>query len=142
MPTKAKINSSVFRHVEYELRSYWETRNEIKRIRDEIISMNPYEDDGNVGGSRGNLPGDPTGRKATALLMNRRLEYLERVAGAIRVVYDQLPAEKKRMVQLRYWANPPWQWNEIAEELEIGRTTAWRWNQEIVTAIAERLGWM
>lgn len=138
---KEKLKPGTFKHIESELYCYWETVQEIKRIRMEIIGANPFQGD-NVGGSRGNLPGDPTGRTVTTLLMHRRLEQLERIVGAIRAVYDELPEEKQELIRLRYWTKPQTRtWEGIAQELNVGRMTAFRWREEIVKAIAERLGW-
>jgi len=138
---KEKLKPGTFKHIESELYCYWETIQEVKRIRMEIIGANPLQDD-NVGGSRGNLPGDPTGRTVTTLLMHRRLEQLERIAGAIRAVYDELPEEKQELIRLRYWTKPQTRtWAGIAQMLHISERQARRWRDEIVFMIAERLGW-
>lgn len=138
---KEKLKPGTFKHIESELYCYWETIQEVKRIRLEIIEARPYQDD-NVGGSRGNLPGDPTGRTVTTLLMHRRLEQLERIVGAIRVVYDELPKEKQELIRLRYWTKPQTRtWAGIAQTLHISERQARRWRDEIVFMVAERLGW-
>jgi len=135
-----KLKRGTFKHIESELYSYWETVKEIKRIRREIIEATPNLD--NFGGSRGNLPGDPTGRTVTTLLMHRRLEQLERIVGAIRAVYDELPEEKQELIRLRYWTKPQTRtWAGIAQTLHISERQARRWRDEIVFMVAERLGW-
>jgi len=138
---KEKLKPGTFKHIEAELYAYWDSIKEIKRLRAEIIQASPYQDD-NIGGSRGNLYGDPTGRTVTTLLMHRRLEQLERIVGAIRAVYDELPEEKQELIRLRYWTKPQTRtWEGIAQKLNVGRMTAFRWREEIVKAIAEQLGW-
>ena len=138
---KEKLKPGTFKHIESELYCYWETIQEVKRIRLEIIEARPYQDE-NAGGSRGNLPGDPTGRTVTTLLMHRRLEQLERIADAIRSVYEELPAEKQKLIKLRYWTKPQTRtWAGIAQMLHISERQARRWRDEIVFMIAERLGW-
>jgi RinA family phage transcriptional activator len=135
-----KLKRGTFKHIEAELYAYWDTVKEIKRIRAEIIGASPEPDE--VGGGRGNLPGDPTARAATALLMHRRLEQMERITSAIRSVYEELPEEKQRLIRLRYWTKPQTlTWEGIAQRLHISRRQALYWRDHIVKAIAERLGW-
>lgn len=136
-----KLKRGTFKHVESELYSYWDTLEEVKSLRMELISRNPWQDE-NVGGGRSNIPSDPTGATATALLTHRKLEELERIAGAIREVVDRLPREKKRLVELRYWTKPQTRtWEGISQQLNVSRRQALRWRDQIVYCIADRLGW-
>jgi len=136
-----KLKPGTFKHIESEIYLYEETMREIKRIRSEIIWARPPFN--NIGRGKGNIyRRDPTGMAATTLLTHRRLEQLERIASAIRTVYEELPEEKKRLVQLRYWTKPQTRtWAGIAQMLHISERQARRWRDEIVLAIAERLGW-
>lgn len=139
--TQTKLKRGTIKHIESEIYSYWDSMREVKAIRAALIARNPFLDE-NVGGGRSNLPGDPTGSAAAALVSHARLQELERITGAIRAVYDQLPPEKKRLVELRYWTKPQTRtWEGIAQELNVGRRTAFRWRDEIIHAIAGRLGW-
>jgi RinA family phage transcriptional activator len=139
MGAAKKIRDGVFKHVEAELYSYWDSIKELKQLREEIIFSTPFvEGDG----GKSNLPGDPTGRKATALLMHRRIQQLEQITKAIRTVYDQLPPEKQRLVQMKYWTSPQiFTWEGIAQKVHISKRQALRWRDEIVHEIAESLGW-
>lgn len=136
-----KLKTGTFKHIESELYCYWETLQEVKRIRLEILEASPRPDD-NLGGSRGNIISDPTGRAVTTLLMHRRLEQLERIVNAIRSVYEELPPEKQKLIQLRYWTKPQTRtWAGIAQKLHLSERQARRWRDDIVYMIAERLGW-
>lgn len=136
-----KIRSGAFKHVESELHHYHETLREISLLREEILYATKEQDD-NVGGGRSNLPGDPTAQKAIALTSSRRLDNLERVVQVIQYVYNGLPDEKKRLVQMKYWDRPQTlTWDGIAMNLNVSRITAVRWRQEIVQTIATFLGW-
>lgn len=136
-----KIRKGTFQHVESELFAYHETRKEIVKLRNEILFSSRAVDE-NIGGGRGNLPGDPTARTAVLMVTHRRIEQLERIADAIESVVGMLPPEKKKLVQLRYWDKPRrLTWDGIAEELHVSRRQAMRWRDEIVRAIAERIGW-
>lgn len=63
-----KLKRGTFKHVESELYSYWDTLEEVKSLRMELISRNPWQDE-NVGGGRSNIPSDPTGATATPLYL-------------------------------------------------------------------------
>ena len=140
MTTALKLDKRTFRHVEKELYDYPETKKEIQRLRNEILYRTAPPDE-NIGGSRGNMPGNPTEHIATALMTNRRIEYLERVINAIESVYERLPPEKKKLVELRYWSTWEKSWSHIADAIGISVPLAYIWRREIVFAIAERLGW-
>ena len=139
--TTIKISRGAFQHVESELYAYHDTKKEIVRLKNEILHASPVRDE-NVGGGRGNLPGDPTGRTAVLMVTHRRIEQLERIVDAIEAVYERLPKEKQELVRLKYWTQPQTlTWEGIALKLHVSRRTAINWRDEIVYAIAERLGW-
>lgn len=136
-----RLKNGAFKHIESELRHYHETLREIALLREEILYGQAEQDD-NIGGGKSNLPGNPTERKAIALVSNRRLENLERVVQVINYVYGALPDEKKKLVQLKYWDRPQTlTWDGIALKLNVSRITAVRWRSEIVQDIAVLLGW-
>jgi len=136
-----KLRRGTFQHVESELYAYHDTKKEIVRLKNEILYASPNRDE-NVGGGRSNLPSDPTGRTATLLATHRKIEQLERIVEAIESVVERLPEKKKRLVQLRYWDKPrTLTWDGIALRLDVSRRTAMNWRDEIVYAIAEKLGW-
>lgn len=136
-----KLRRGTFQHVESELYAYHDTKKEIVRLKNEILHASPVRDE-NVGGGRGNLPGDPTGRTAVLMVTHRRIEQLERIVDAIESVVERLPEKKKQLVKLRYWDKPrTLTWDGIALRLDVSRATAIRWRDEIVYAIAEKLGW-
>ena len=136
-----KLRRGTFQHVESELYAYHDTKKEIVRLKNEILHASAPRDE-NIGGGRSNLPGDPTGRTATLLMTHRKIEQLERIVEAIEIVVERLPEKKREMVKLRYWDKPrTLTWDGVAMRIGIGRATAMRWRDEIVYAIAEKIGW-
>lgn len=135
-----KIRKGTFKHVEAELFAYHDTRKEIIRLRNEILyNRAPNE---NVGGGRSNIPGDPTGRAAAALGSHKQLNHLESIVEAVEAIYNRLPADKQRLVNLYYWTKPQLlSWEGIAQKLHVSRKTAFNWRDEIVWAISDQLGW-
>lgn len=141
MSTTTKIKKATFKHIEAELYHYHDTLREIEKLRKELIFANADPDE-NIGGTRGNLPGKPTERIVTKLAANKRLNQLEEIVGAIERVYEQLPDDYKRLIELKYWTKPQLlTWDGIADKLHISKRQAMRWRDEIVTVIAETLGW-
>jgi len=141
MAVAFKISKGAFKHVESELYCYHDTLKEIDRLRKDIMFCNENIDE-NVGGGRSNLPSSPTERIGTTLLTHRRLQQLETIANAIRLVYERVPDEYKRLIQLKYWTKPQrYTWDGIADQLHISKRQAMRWRDEVVYAIAEVLGW-
>ncbi|MGG0754251.1 transcriptional regulator [Brevibacillus laterosporus] len=137
----AKIRKGTFQHVESELYSYHETRKEIVRLKNEILYSSTSTEE-IVGGGRGNLPGDPTGQTAILLMSHKKLEQLQTIADAIENVVDRLTENRKKLVRMRYWDKPQrLTWDGIAAELHVSRRTALNWRDEIVRAIAEKIGW-
>ncbi|AYB41037.1 transcriptional regulator [Brevibacillus laterosporus] len=137
----AKIRKGTFQHVESELYSYHETRKEIVRLKNEILYSSTSTEE-NVGGGRGNLPGDPTGQTAILLTSHKKLDQLQAIVEAIEAVYNILDPAKQKLIQLRYWTRPQTlTWDGIAKEVFVSRRTALNWRDEIIRAIAEKIGW-
>ncbi|CAH8772246.1 hypothetical protein [Paenibacillus dendritiformis] len=142
MTIATKIRKATFQHVEAELRDYDLTRREIIRMKNELLYGAGLSDDDNVGGGRSNLPGDPTGRTATLMVTHRKIEQMQRVVDAIEYVIGQLPDDKKKLVQLKYWTRPQTlTWEGIALRLGVSARHAMRWRDEIISAITEKIGW-
>lgn len=138
---KFKLKNGAFKHVESELYHYHETKREIAQLRDGILYGSVTFDE-NVGGGRSNLPGDPTQQKAIALISSRQIEELEKIIKAIDFVVNNLPSEKRKLVELKYWTKPQMlSWDGIALNLCCSRRTAERWRAEIVNQIGQLIGW-
>lgn len=136
-----KIRKGTFQHVESELYAYHETRKEIVRLKNEILYSTTSTDE-NVGGGRGNLPGDPTSRTAILLTSHKKVEQLQNIVDAIESIVDRLTDDRKKLVRMRYWDKPQrLTWDGIAAELHVSRRTAMNWRDEIIRAIAEKIGW-
>ena len=136
-----KIKRATFKHIESELFNYHHTLKLLEQRRLELLH-NSNSSDENVGGGRSNLPGDPTARKAIALVADKRIEHLQTIINSIEVVIHTLPDDKLQFVKSRYWTYPQTlTWDGIALKMNISRKTAFRWREEVIISIADRLGW-
>jgi RinA family phage transcriptional activator len=128
-----------FQHIEQELHCYHQTKREIEHLRADIINATSNRD----GGGGGNRVGSVVESKVTRLLTSKRIEYMQEIIEAIEHVYSTLPDDKKRFIDLRYFTRLKLLTMEgVAMECNISRVTAFRWRDEIITAIASRLGWV
>lgn len=143
MTNAIKPTKITFKKVEFEWSNYHNTLKEIARIREEI--MNPFNEypDENFGGGSNSVRtiSDPTETKAIRLIVSKQLDYLTEIANAIEQVYNALPNDYKKLVRVRYWSNKNLNWDGIANEIHVHRSTAIRWRNEIVQATIEVLGW-
>lgn len=137
------VTKTTFKKMEYEWHNYHNTLKEIAKLREEIIRpFNPDPDENTGGGSNSvRVPGDPTGRVAIRLTTSKQLTYLTEIADAIEKVYNVLPNDYKELVRVRYWNNRKINWDCVASELHVSRSTAIRWRNEIIQATIELLGW-
>lgn len=134
-----KLRTSTFKHIETELYDYYDTLNRIKERTQELLS-DPAREEGMP--SSPSLPSSTTERYATRLVMDRQLQEYERVASAIEHVYNMCDKERKELIQLKYWTKPQTKtWDGIALDLNVSKRQAYRWRDEIVQAVGERLGW-
>jgi RinA family phage transcriptional activator len=128
-----------FQHIEQELYSYHSTKKEIEQLKNDIIHSTPKPFEG----SRSNSVSSPVEAKVSRLLTSKRIEFLQDVVQAIDEVFSELPDDKKRLVEMKYWKRPQLlTWEGIAMECNISRVTAFRWRDEIITAIGDKLGWV
>lgn len=128
------MKKSVFRYIEAELYDYHETLKEIDLLREEII-----EGSQRLASGKSTHISDPTASKVSRLLMDRRIRRLEEVATAIGRVYDNIPREKQRLIELKYW-DKRYTNTGVAQELHVGEMTFYRWRRHIIEAIAQELG--
>jgi len=144
MTETMKIRKGTVKHVEMELFDYHETVKRIKARRDELMSNTVPEGRAVISTSeieplRYN---SSTERLGIRLASDRQLQEMERIAKAIEHVYNVCDAERKELIRIKYWAKPQkLTWEGIAAELHISRATAFRWRDEIIQALSERLGW-
>lgn len=140
-----KIQKDAFRHVEAELYAYPYRKKEIARLREEILA--PFDEDPSdptivKGKNSVRQPGDPTGKTAVRLASHSKLLHMERVSDAIEEVYNQLPEEKRELIRVKYWTHPQRLTTiGICEKLGISERTYRRWRAQILSEIAEILGW-
>lgn len=144
MTSAIKPMKITFKKAEAEWRKYHQTLREISILREEIA--NPFKDrDINSGEGKNSIrpKSDPTATVTTRMAVNKQLNYLTEVAKALEEVYNALPDEYKKLVQIRYWSRgTELTWDGVAEKLHVSKRQAMRWRDEIIQATLEVLGWI
>lgn len=132
-----KMRKEIRVYVEAELRDFSATKKAWELLQEDCIHETPIFD----GQPKGSTVGNPTESKVIKLITNRRLAQLERTIKAIEHVIMNLPEDKFRLVQLKYWAHPRTLTDEgIAQEIGIDRATLYRWTDGIIKAIGVEMG--
>lgn len=125
-------------YIEAELRDFDDTLRSIGEERNELIMSSPVHD--NNGGKSYDI-GNPTESKAFKIMTNKRIKRMEDTVRAISRVIDNLPEDKLRLVELKYWTTPQTRTDEgIAQEICCDRRTLYRWVDGIILAIAKEFG--
>ena len=129
-----------------KLEDYWINFSQYKtqlKFREWELLNQYVETDTNQGGGKGNGISNPTERKALVLAEDMLYQNLKRIVGAIDNIYSSLEGDKKTIVDMRYWdAAGCYEWEDIAEELDISRNKVLRKRNLLIDKTAERLGWL
>lgn len=139
-PEKAAIRETrryerqVLRYVEAELYAYPWRKQEIERLRNDILAATPER-----AAARSEEVGNPTLLRAMRLLTSKRLERLTSNFEAITRVYESLDDVKQRLVDMRYWQREYTDYG-IQQRLHISRSTYFQWRNKVLRAIATEMG--
>ena len=131
-------------YIERELSDFHITLKEIEQVddlREDILNESPPPPDGLP---RGGEVSDPTLNrfvKLDKLTTCRRMNQMHKTVYAIKGVVDELPPEKLKLVQLKYWTRPQTLTDTgIALKLNCHPNTFYLWRNGICEAIARNLG--
>lgn len=130
------MKREIQKYIECELRQYYHSKAELADIKSDIIDSTPA---GQTGRSSG--PSNPTAAKAGRLLSNKRIKKLEETLLAIEYTYREIDQDKRAMIELMYFQRPRTLTDiGIAQKLNIGRRTLYRWRTEILYRVAKEMG--
>lgn len=136
---KNDLSKVTFKHIEAEWYKYHHTVKELERLKKNIILSSKYEE--NIGGTKSNVPGQPTENIAMKLVTHRKIEYLESIIHAIETVYNLINDDYKNVIRMRYWSNRNMTWEQIAEEVGYTKRHCITIRNQVIMATAEVLGW-
>jgi RinA family phage transcriptional activator len=124
-----KVRREIKAYIECELRDYNQTLKYVIEERD-IVPMGSF--------TKKNIS---TEVEIFKFITNKRLHRMEHTVKAIKMVIAELPKEKCKLIELRYWTRPRII-NDIGicQKLNISTTTYYRWVDEILFKMGVELG--
>ncbi|MBC1458465.1 DUF722 domain-containing protein [Listeria newyorkensis] len=138
-----RLTKAQFQYIEDELRHYHETKNEMERLRLNVITGSIYREhvDENIGGSSSGSISNQVEQRTLLLDMDQQINRMKTLVSAIDKTISSLNDEEKQLVHFRYWdrSKPTWTW--IAIKLNMSESTAKRKRKVIVYEVARRLGY-
>jgi RinA family phage transcriptional activator len=132
------LNKYIKRYLEEEIRNIEITRREIGEIRNDIIFGGPSGD----GGGPSGFHSDITGNKATALTNHLALQRMRRFVDTFDFVYEQLPEEKQKVIELLYWSNRDLSCDGVGMIVGVDGSTVGRWRNAIILRLAKLNGYV
>lgn len=127
-----KIPCAIFRWIEYELYNLEWHKEELKRLKEEILLKSPDK----LSGGKSNVISDQTGQKAVKLVDHIRIVTLERKIKAIE--YSLRRPIFKELYEWKYRRCCPWQ--EVCEKMNVAQATFYRIRRALIIDIARKLG--
>lgn len=127
-----KIPCAIFRWIEYELYNLEWHKEELKRLKEEILLKSPDK----LSGGKSNVISDQTGQKAVKLVDHIGIVTLERKIKAIE--YSLRRPIFKELYEWKYRRCCPWQ--EVCEKMNVAQATFYRIRRALIIDIARKLG--
>lgn len=143
MPTVDTVPPRVFKLVEKLLHDYRLHKTIVanyERARQDIIERSRQWEPGIGDGPQG-VPADPTGRKVAELeALEARTGRSRQVLAIIDAVWDILSDEKRRILELKYFAKDKLTNEQVIAEMHIGRSRFYAQRKEIIRDFAFVMG--
>lgn len=135
---KHYLRPQTIRKIEQELYDYKQTLAAIREIEEQLaLPARPENETGTFGKG---VYSDPTFRGASEMAELALLQSMRRWVRAIELALEELPADRRRWVELRYFHRPRLTLDEAAFRAGISLATAKRWRREFLSRIAELVG--
>lgn len=129
-----RIPPAVFRYIEHELYNQDEIRQELQRIKADIIEGSSAVN--HSGGRTG--PGDPTGSKVVKLVSSPSILAMERSTRAVDKALQMLNEDHRMLYELKYRQRLSWQ--EVCDAMPCSERTYFRLRSKLVLTVGANLG--
>ena len=133
------------------IEEYWSDIPSLKReltFREWELTENRTVDE-NIGGGKSNRISNPTFDKAALLVEDERYQNLKKIIDAIDYVIHKVSEDKKHrllreFMEMKYISKESsyMDWEDIACELGVGKTKAYKLRNKLIDMTAEKLGWL
>lgn len=135
----SKLNPRIRAFVEWRLEHYQDGKRMLAEYYADKLPSNVAAYGVEASTPRPSGSGRPTEGLAVKIAADRYIVELERATAAIEYVTGRLSPERRQLVELVYWrgTHTP---SGAADVLHISRRTAYRYINEVLTAIAAEMG--
>lgn len=137
---KCRLTKNTFKYIEGELRAYPQMRKELEAVKDDVIFTAPEPQEGHS-----STPGNPTMQKAikinNKIYSSPQLRQMQKTVDAIKKVYSRCEPQKRKIIELLYWQNR-YTADGLAYQMQVDRSTIYRWRKHIVYEIAIELNYL
>lgn len=133
------------------IEEYWSdipSLREQLRFREWQLTENKTVDE-NMGGGKSNRISNPTCDKAVILLGDERYQNLRKTVNAIDYVIRKVSEDKKQQtlrefMEMKYISKDSnyLDWEDVAEELGVPKTKAYKLRNKLIDMTAKELGWL
>ena len=135
---KHYLRPQTVRKIEQELFDYKQTLEVIRQIEEQMaLPARALNETGTFGKG---IVSNPTFRSMTEMADYALLQSMRRWVKAIETTLDELPADRRKWVELRYFHRPRLTAEEAAFRAGTSHATAKRWRRELLSRIAELVG--
>jgi RinA family phage transcriptional activator len=138
---KDKYRQAMLRALDWEVRTYHETRALLEELRQDVIEAGHVSD--GTGRRAGGTTSDTTGQRAMLLTSYQIAEMGRRVAAVERAIEEWTARDRstrETYIRLRFWDNQLT--NEgIAMRIGVDAATIYRWRNDFLGLVASYLGW-
>lgn len=117
------ISKQARKYIAKEIKTYHATVKEIQNLEDALKTDK-----------------DLSNLNDAVFLRHKVLEHMKNFTEAFDIVYEHLPDEKRRLIQLMYWTDRFVNADGVGFEMGIDGSTVGRWRNSILNEIARRMG--
>ena len=136
--SKHYLRLQTIRKIEQELFDYKQTKNIIQEIEEQLALPARAVNETGIYGK--GLVSNPTFRGASEMADYALLQNMRKWIQAIDQALEELPSDKKKWVEYRYFHRPRLTAEEAAFRAGVSFATAKRWRRELLSRIAELVG--
>jgi len=135
---KHYLRPQTVRKIEQELFDYKQTLEVIRQIEEQMaLPARTLNETGTFGKG---IVSNPTFRSMTEMADYALLQSMRRWVKAIETALEELPAERRKWAELRYFHRPRLTAEEAAFRAGVSHSGAKKWRREFLSRIAELVG--
>jgi RinA family phage transcriptional activator len=130
-------NQYAFRFVEHEIYRYYEIKEAVQELEDDIILSTREQNE-----IKGTDASDTVGESVIMLHRDPRIHHLKRTVTCIDIAWLNLDDTQRRILEYKYWKHSTTTWEDVAALHYVAVRTLYNWRSSVVKEVGIRLGVM